>query len=202
MAYTSNNIPADNEKHRDASGRRKALLVSIKYSHQVDPLTGSKLELVGQHESAFALRDLLIDSYSYNPEDISLLLDDGDSDLPTANNLLSHMKALVEGAASGDSFVFYFAGHGSQRVADQDEEEIDGLDQIILPSDYTTTGNFIRDDEIKSILVDGLPSGCRLTGIFDCSHSGTVMDLKPQSPDAFDSPKRQSNGNSLQVPED
>ncbi|KZS96306.1 hypothetical protein SISNIDRAFT_547765 [Sistotremastrum niveocremeum HHB9708] len=202
MAYTNNNIPADNEKICGASGRRKAVLVSITYSNQVDPLTGSKLDLEDKHESAFGLRDLLIDYYSYPPENITVLVDDGESDLPTAQTMLSHMKGLVEGAASGDSFVFYFAGHGSQRVADQDEEEIDGLDQIILPSDYTTTGNFIRDDEIKSILVDRLPSGCRLTASHIFSKPvGTVMDLKPQSPDAFDSPKRQSTGNSLQVPE-
>lgn len=55
-------------------------------------------------------------------------------------------------------------------------QHLDGLDETILPADYTASGQ-ILDDDLYRILVLALPRGCRLTGIMDCCHSGTGMDL-------------------------
>jgi hypothetical protein len=35
----------------------------------------------------------------------------------------------------------------------------------------------ISDDELFELIVRPLPSGCRLTAIFDCCHSGSALDL-------------------------
>lgn len=36
----------------------------------------------------------------------------------------------------------------------------------------------IRDNELKEILVGRLPVGCHLTALFDCCHSGSILDLR------------------------
>ncbi|KZT37038.1 hypothetical protein SISSUDRAFT_1049068 [Sistotremastrum suecicum HHB10207 ss-3] len=167
-------------------GKRRAVIVSIRYSglerdlHEPDGSTYTwKLSLGGNYETARALRDLLkTPVYGYLEEDITLLLDDGEHLSPTADNILASMVKLVDGAEPGDRFVFYFAGHGWQRLVVDDPDEEDGLDELILPIDFSSTGRYIVDDEIYELLVKRLPPGCRLTGIFDCCHSGTVMDLK------------------------
>jgi hypothetical protein len=35
----------------------------------------------------------------------------------------------------------------------------------------------ITDDELKKVLCATLPAGCILYAIFDCCHSGTIVDL-------------------------
>jgi hypothetical protein len=56
-------------------------------------------------------------------------------------------------------------------------EDINKLINLsICPLDYTTNG-VIVDDTINNILVKRLPSGCRLTGLVDACHSGSVFDL-------------------------
>ncbi|KAJ3202426.1 Ca(2+)-dependent cysteine protease [Dinochytrium kinnereticum] len=51
------------------------------------------------------------------------------------------------------------------------------MDESIIPLDYEETGE-ILDDDIFRIAVTPLPKGTRLTAIFDCCHSGSVMDLQ------------------------
>ena len=42
--------------------------------------------------------------------------------------------------------------------------------------DYQKSG-MIRDDDLYDIIVKPLPKGCHLVCLFDCCHSGTVLDL-------------------------
>lgn len=53
----------------------------------------------------------------------------------------------------------------------------DGLDEAIYPSDYEEAGDEIIDDVLASKLVDPLPAGVKLHAIFDCCHSGSMLDL-------------------------
>jgi hypothetical protein len=85
------------------------------------------------------------------------------------------MTWLVSNAQPGDSFFFHFSGHGS-RVKDKDGDEADGYDETICPVDYKREGQ-ILDDDMHRIMVRPLPQGSRLTAIFDCCHSGSMMDL-------------------------
>lgn len=75
----------------------------------------------------------------------------------------------------GDSLLLHFSGHGSQR-RDTDGDEEDGMDETICPMDYQRAG-VIVDDDLFKLLVAPLPTGCRLTAIFDCCHSGSALDL-------------------------
>lgn len=62
---------------------------------------------------------------------------------PSRANILAQMRALVAGAAPGDSLFFSFSGHGSQ-VKDTSGDEADGMDETICPADYTSAGDARR----------------------------------------------------------
>ena len=52
----------------------------------------------------------------------------------------------------------------------------DGMDETLIPVDYQKAGHIV-DDEVHDVLVRGLPAGVRLTGIMDCCHSESILDL-------------------------
>lgn len=96
--------------------------------------------------------------------------------LPTKENILHSIERLVTGAKAGDMLYFSFSGHGTQ-VPDRSGEEADGLDEAIVPGDFAEIGRVITDDELAAYLVAPLTEGVLLTCIFDCCHSGTILDL-------------------------
>lgn len=123
------------------------------------------------------MREFLIRHWGYRAENIVLLTDDNPNPKyqPTRRNILDAMRWLVDGAQIHDSLVFHYSGHGGQ-TPDLDGDEVDGYDEVIYPLDFEKRGHIV-DDEMHTIMVKPLPTGCRLTGIFDCCHSGTVLDL-------------------------
>ena len=59
----------------------------------------------------------------------------------------------------------HYSGHGgSQRDTDPNTDEVDGMDETLIPVDYEKAG-VIVDDDIHAMLVAGLPQGVRLTAI-------------------------------------
>ncbi|EIW55200.1 peptidase C14 [Trametes versicolor FP-101664 SS1] len=173
---------------------KKALLIGVQYSttlKEVDPVW----ELRGAHEDPKTVRQLLIEVYDYKPEDITVLIDDPEKQYvwPTQENILAAMRDLVKGAQPGDHFVFSFSGHGSQ-VVNKDGTEEDGFDETLIPVDailnpeYNTFEGYIKDDDVRKIIVDSLPSGSRCVMVFDCCHSGTASDLPNVFSDGLASP--------------
>ncbi|KAI0046795.1 hypothetical protein FA95DRAFT_1606607 [Auriscalpium vulgare] len=159
-------------QYSQCTGRKKALCIGINYTDCEEPL-----RLNGCVADAHRMANFLTTRLNYKPEDVLLLTDEHvDSRLrPTKANMLSAMAWLVHGARTNDSLFFHYAGHGNQ-IRDVDGEEEDGQDETIQPLDFLTHGDIV-DDDIHNIMVKPLPPGCRLTSIFDCCHSGTVMDL-------------------------
>jgi metacaspase-1 len=97
--------------------------------------------------------------------------------MPTRVNIINALKWLAAGNKSGDSLFLHFSGHGS-RVQDRDGDESDGYDETICPVDYDKRGGGqIVDDELNDLIVKPLQRGVRLTAVFDCCHSGSVLDL-------------------------
>ncbi|ORX39480.1 peptidase C14 [Piromyces finnis] len=150
--------------------RRKALLIGINYVNK-------PYELHGCINDARYIYSFLKENYDFKEENCRILTEDADDEslIPTKKNIINSMKWLVSGAKPGDSLFFHYSGHGLSFV-DEDGDEIDGLDESILPVDYETNG-VILDDEIHDLLVKPLPKGCLLTALADCCHSGTVLDL-------------------------
>ncbi|TFK88487.1 peptidase C14 [Polyporus arcularius HHB13444] len=166
---------------------KKAVLVGISYATNENLKQNGFDEQPGAHRDVRRLRKLLTGQYGYKNENITVLEDDDAlprDTWPTYENIIRAMEDLVAGTKPGDHIFFSFSGHGGQVVAREDEDEEDGQDEILLPIDCTydpsTPDNFsrfIRDDEIRRILVKKLPEGVRCVMIFDCCHSGTASDL-------------------------
>ncbi|EER16586.1 conserved hypothetical protein [Perkinsus marinus ATCC 50983] len=150
------------------TGVQRALLIGINYY-------GSKCELSGCIPDVYNMKRLLVETYHWNPSDIKLLTDDGQTERPTRENIVRYMHWLVRDAKPGDIFFFHYSGHGAQQE-DPTHLEEDGMNETIIPVDVQTAGQ-ITDDVIHEALVDPLPSGARLTSVMDSCHSGTGMDL-------------------------
>ncbi|GAB0489870.1 hypothetical protein MMPV_001096 [Pyropia vietnamensis] len=158
------------------SGRR-ALLVGINYR-------GAKTLpwLEGCVNDVRLMHFLLTSRFGYRSRDMWVMTDEPDGInapvvrlRPTRRNILNGLHWLSGCAVSGDCLFFHFSGHGGQ-VQDLDGDEEDGLDETLMPMDFEEVGHIV-DDEIHSILVDGLPAGSSLTSVIDTCHSGTVLDL-------------------------
>lgn len=96
----------------------------------------------------------------------------GTPNYPTKSNILVAMKSFISSAKPKDTLYIHYSGHGGQ-VPDKSKDETDGRDECIYGCDLKT----ITDDDLRATLIDSLPTGATLLGIFDCCHSGTGLDL-------------------------
>jgi hypothetical protein len=154
------------------TGKKKALLIGINYFQTPNELKGCINDVKNIKEF------LLEHGFKDEPSSMVVLTDDKPDKLPLRSNIISSCQWLVHDAQPGDSLFFHYSGHGEQ-VPDKkiiDGDEVDGLDEVILPLDFKTKG-YIVDDELHDLLVRPLQKGVRLTAVFDSCHSGTALDL-------------------------
>ncbi|KAJ3107309.1 Ca(2+)-dependent cysteine protease [Phlyctochytrium planicorne] len=151
--------------------RHKALLIGIRYLNTSHPLAGP-------HNDVRNVHTWLTYTYPFHPHNILILTEDQpDHDKwPTRDNILRGLRWLSEGSRETDRLFLHYSGHGGA-VLDEDGDEVDGMDESIIPLDYEETGE-ILDDDIFKITIAPLAKNARLTAIFDCCHSGSVMDLQ------------------------
>lgn len=93
-------------------------------------------------------------------------------------------KYLLNQASKGDKVIFHFSGHG-QQIIDDDEDELDGYDEALVPYDSPMRfkkgiyegQNLLRDDELNemfSLLRQKLGPEGQLLVLLDACHSGTA----------------------------
>jgi len=140
----------------------RALLIGINYINTPNQLQGCIYDVI-------EMKSVLIDAYGFNPNTIITLRDDDPANMPTKARILQEIQVLV---TNGTNLFLHYSGHGTQ-VTDTNGPEADGLDECIVPCDYSSAG-FITDDELNAS-VKGL-KGIGLA-LFDCCRSGTIMDL-------------------------
>jgi len=153
------------------SGRKKALLIGCNYP-------GQSAELRGCINDVIRWKNTLINLYDFKESDMVILKDQDEPDNrkhSTRANIIAAVRWLVQGAAPGDALFLQFSGHGGQKKS-KDSSEEDGKDEVLIPSDYQAAGTIV-DHEIFDLCVVPLPSGCKLTVILDCCHSGSALDL-------------------------
>lgn len=156
---------------------KRALLIGINY-------IGSSCELNGCVNDVINIRKLLIDSFHYKPEDITLLDDAGVNPLkPTKDNILKYFNQVVDATLPGDTLFVHYSGHGSQVVDLNGDEkgnlDAPGMDSVLCPCDYDKyngTEGFILDDNLKA-MVNRLPKGSKMRMFVDSCHSSTMVDL-------------------------
>jgi hypothetical protein len=102
---------------------------------------------------------------------------------PTRANILKAFQDLARDAQAGDWVVVFMAGHGSQQPSARAtvDDEVDGLDEIFLPSDVRPAAdgakvpNALTDDEIFESVGAIRSKGANVWLVIDACHSGTML---------------------------
>lgn len=142
---------------------KKALLVGIcKYRPDLNA------DLAGCINDVENMRDILINTFGFNPDNVRVLTDER----ATKAAILDRLNWLVLEAVPGDTLVFHFSGHGSQ-IRDRHGDELDdGLDEMICNSDLNWDDP-LTDDIIGEIFSKA-PIGASLVMLCDACHSATM----------------------------
>ena len=148
---------------------KKALTIGINYT------TLPNCRLNGCIDDIENITNLIVEHYGYARENVVQLRDDTTNPafLPTRVNILNHLQSIIAETDKLTEIWIHYSGHGSQ-IQDRTGEEKDGLDEVIVPIDYNTSG-FIIDKEIYKIINN---SKCKTILVFDSCHSGTICDLQ------------------------
>lgn len=157
---------------------KRALLIGINYKNTSN-------ELYGCINDINNIEKKITSSYGFT--DIIKLTDDT-SIKPTRNNILDQIKSILNKSQNGDSVFIHFSGHGTF-TTDNSGDEKDGKDELFV----TIDNRVITDDEIKQLVQTNLKSGVKLFCLFDCCHSGTLLDLRYQYLDSDDFDKATQN---------
>ena len=157
--------------------KKRAVLIGINYR-------GTSAELGGCINDVENMRRVLINNYGYKDDDILMLTDNGQrigtkfnrNVKPIKKEIISHINWLINSEnLDYNQFYFHYSGHGSY-LRDQNNDEKDGRDECLCPTDYNTAG-FIRDDELNKLFNKFSPTS-KVTCVIDACHSATMLDLK------------------------
>jgi metacaspase-1 len=145
-----------------------ALLIGINY-------VGQSAELNGCINDVIIMRDILINKFGYKENNI-IILSDETQIKPTSKNILNNLNMLVNKSKNGfNEFWLHYSGHGAQ-IPDENNDELDGYDEVIVPLDYEKNG--VISDDILSNILNKLDNNAKMFCVMDCCHSGTILDLK------------------------
>lgn len=145
---------------------KRALLIGCNYY-------GSNCQLNGCINDIINMSHFLKDALNYKANGILELRDDNPSSMPTKANILATLKMAVDSSNTLSELWIHYSGHGSQ-IRSLDNDETDGLDEVIVPVDYKNAG-FITDDDLFNIIKN---VKCRTILIFDSCCSGSICDLQ------------------------
>lgn len=135
--------------------------------------------LAGCRPDVLNLQRLLIEKYGFASSNVNVILD-GQA---TAQAMKDALNMLVQGIEIGDTILFAFSGHGTQKGFRRPNEE-DGKDEALVPFDISYN-NLITDDDLNNIIMQVNPAtgtpylpddgSVNFTAIYDCCHSGTLI---------------------------
>ncbi len=107
---------------------------------------------------------------------MTVLLDDDVHQAPTHKNITEAFKGLSEQSQAGDAVFIQFSGHGGRVLDSTIDTEAESYDEVIVPSDYNTSG-LVRDTLIFKTLLAPMRYGVTVTILIDCCDTGMVLDL-------------------------
>ncbi len=144
-----------------AKPTRRALLIGI--NDYPDPTN----RLDGCVNDVFLMSQILQES-TFAPEDIRVVLDDR----ATAQGIMERLHWLLDGTQPGDERVLFYSGHGAQIPAYGSQDEVDHIDECLVPYDFDWSPERAIIDKQFVELYSQLPYDSLLLAIFDCCHSG------------------------------
>ena len=147
---------------------RYAVIVGVNDYANFEGVEGGDLR--GAVNDARSMADVLIAKWGFKEDNVLLLLD---ADAPREGIRTGLTEWMARRVRPGDLALFFFAGHGSQTL-DMEGDEEDGLDETIAPQDVLATSSErdITDDELRSWL-QTIPTD-QIIAAFDACHSGTA----------------------------
>ena len=156
---------------------RRALIIGI--NNYPDPAN----HLDGCVNDAFRVSEVLQER-GFQPQNIRLLLDDR----ATANAIRERLAWLLYRAEDGMERVLFYSGHGAQIPGKNGFEEIDHVDECLVPFDFAWTDETAITDKDFYRLYSDLPYGARFFAMFDCCHSGGLTRSGARKARAIDPP--------------
>jgi hypothetical protein len=144
-----------------------ALLIGINYNNTENQLNGCINDTNN-------IKTLLTGTYGF--KNINLLTDDT-AIIPTKDNIMKELISLLSNSISGDILFILYSGHGTQ-TTDISGDEIDGLDECIVPINAVNLNTCITDDELNNVFKTYLKPNVKVFCLFDSCFSGTILDLK------------------------
>ncbi|MBI4438170.1 caspase family protein [Candidatus Uhrbacteria bacterium] len=104
----------------------------------------------------------------FAPENIRVVLDGR----ATCGAIQERLEWLLDDADDGAQRVFFYSGHGAQVPTYGIGDQVDGLDECLVPHDFDWSRDRAFTDDQFFELYTQLPYGTQFTAIFDCCHSG------------------------------
>lgn len=152
---------------------RRALLIGINYVD--DPRNA----LRGCVNDVLNTKAFLTSRMGFKESEIRAYVDTDEKTKrwTTAQGILAAFHEIVlESWTQNLDFVWiHYSGHGTY-TRDDSSDEADGKDECLCPSDCSRAG-MIPDDWVREIF-KGFNPNTRVMCVFDCCHSGSIVDLK------------------------
>jgi metacaspase-1 len=156
---------------------RRALLIGI----NAYPNPANRLE--GCVNDVFLMSSVLQEC-GFRPEEIRVVLDDR----ATTANILERLHWLLDDVGSADERVLFYSGHGAQIPAYGVRQEVDRLNECLVPYDFDWSPDHAITDKQFVTFYSQLPYGSHFAAIFDCCHSGGLTREGGLRPRGIDPP--------------
>lgn len=140
---------------------RRALLVGI------NEYPKPEMRLDGCVNDVYLISAALQES-GFSPDEIRVVLDDR----ATAAGITDRLHWLLDDVADGDQRVLFYSGHGAQIPEYGAYQEIDHVDECLVPWDFDWSPQRAITDKQFLRFYSQLPYGSDFVAIFDCCHSG------------------------------
>jgi metacaspase-1 len=156
---------------------RRALLIGINaYPNPANRLEGCVNDVY--------LVSSVLQECGYEPEDIRVVLDDR----ATTANILERFHWLLDDVKPGDERVLFYSGHGAQIPAYGPHQEVDHLNECLVPYDFDWSPERAITDKQFVGFYSQLPYDSHFAAIFDCCHSGGLTREGGLRPRGIDPP--------------
>jgi len=160
-----------------ARPERRALLIGINaYPNPANRLEGCVNDVY--------LMSSVLQECGFRPEDIRVVLDDR----ATTANILERFHWLLDNVGDEDERVLFYSGHGAQVPTYGASEEVDHIDECLVPYDFDWSPQHAITDKQFVNFYSQLPYGSRFAAIFDCCHSGGLTREGGVRPRGIDPP--------------
>lgn len=108
-------------------------------------------ELTACHNDCLNVKEYLENVHGFREEEMMILMDDGQHQMPTKENIENGMCLLTKYSQPNDVVFVSFSGHGGN-TEDLDGDEDDGMDETLIPVDFMENGHIVDDDILKMLV--------------------------------------------------